>query len=286
MKNITIAVAGASASGKTRFINAVLNCLNENFVSHLDMDGYHLHNREEREKLGEYPDELKANDFAKLSKDIVQLLEEKNILMPVYDHQQGKFAEPRLIKPKPVLFVEGLHAGLINQVSNISLLDYSIFLKPDEYIRRAWTVKLDVEDRQYTYQSAIQQIKDRSPFVKKHVLPQSDISDFLLFTTRKKKGGFDHCIIASDKFIKHEREKRPLEFETDFFFDFYKQENCYGIKPNSNIAKLVEKCAMANILDANFDPFNNSVFSSFRAIVNIFTLLIGYLFLIKPERSK
>lgn len=286
MKNITMAVAGASASGKTRFINAVLVCFNENIVSHLDMDGYHLHSREEREKLDEYPDELKANDFVKLSRDIAQLLEGKNILMPVYDHKRGYFAEPKLIEPKPFLFIEGLHAGLINQISNISLFDYSIYLKPDEDIRRAWKVKRDVEDRQYTYQSAIKQIENRRPFVKKYVLPQSDLSDFQLSTKRKKHGGFEYCIIASDRFIQNERKQRPTDFETDFFFDFYKHKNWYVIKPNLNIDKLIGKCTAANILDTKFDYFNDSDFSSFGSIVNIFALLIGYLFLIRLERPK
>ena len=197
---LVIGIAGASASGKSSVLKSISSYLNEENVAHLDLDGYHLHTREERKKLNEYPDEIKANDFDKIIHDIKALMSGENIDMSVYDHKNGVFSSPVKLEPKQIVFVEGLHSVMINEISDQKIIDLSVFLYPDEDLRKSWKVKRDVNERGYSYSEAIEQIANRKAFVTKYIFPQIEIADILIHIHRTKNGSIRYRVLLSPTF--------------------------------------------------------------------------------------
>jgi len=287
---LTIAIAGASASGKTKMILALLDYLKGKNIQHLDMDGYHLHTREERVLLGEYPDEIKANNFDKLISDLRSLKSGKSILMPIYDHNNGIFGKPILKEPKEIIVVEGLHATLINELANQELIDFSIFINPDEDLRKAWKVKRDVTDRYYSYLVAIHQIRERERFVAEQILPQIHISDSIIQIGQVSNHSLCHKFLITRDFCISENDKYDA-FENNFLSCFHVKETrfqnrmYYEIEckhENLNLKTNVVNCS--SIL--NFQE-NLSVQSkgSYNAVVHSLSVLILLLLYVKQARE-
>lgn len=170
-------------------------------VVRLDMDGYHLHTRDERCKLKMWPDQLEANDFARLSEDIRHLRTGNSVSAPVYDHKSGRFISSREITCRPVVLVEGLHAALINSLSNSKLIDISCYLDTAEDLRRSRKVHRDVADRSYSFLEAVKQIKDREYFVKSIIFKQRHLSDIVIQTLRATKGSPNYKMLISSRFM-------------------------------------------------------------------------------------
>jgi len=194
---LVIGIAGASASGKSSVLKSISSYLNEENVTHLDLDGYHLHTREERKKLNEYPDEIKANDFDKIIHDIKALMLGKTIDMPIYDHKNGVFSSSVRLSPKQIVFVEGLHSVMINEILGQKIVDLSVFLYPDEDLRKSWKVKRDIDERGYSYSEATEQIANRKPFVIKYIFPQINIADILIPIHRTENGSIKYRVLLS-----------------------------------------------------------------------------------------
>lgn len=182
--NLVIAIAGASSSGKTMLLNNLLNLLDRERTTHIDMDGYHLYTRVEREMLNKYPEELSCNNFDQIVQHIQALKGGIPINMPVYLHESGSFGKPVLRYPHNVIFVEGLHACMLNEIARQDLIDYSIFIQPSDDLRKAWKVRRDVTERMYLYREALEQIARREYFVDKYISPQAAKSDVLFLIER------------------------------------------------------------------------------------------------------
>ncbi len=175
-----VGVGGASSSGKSRVLRSLTALLGRRYTAHVDLDGYHRHDREERTHLCEYPDQPEANDFETLFSDLTALRRGLLVKIPMYNHKTGRFDTPRKVNPKPIIFVEGLHAAAINSICGKKLIDFSVFLHPEEDLRRSWKVRRDVADRSYRYMDAVEQIERRRPFVEQFVLTQREMADVVV----------------------------------------------------------------------------------------------------------
>jgi phosphoribulokinase len=194
-----LSIAGASSSGKTTLLKELAKLLGKDNVAHVDMDGYHVHTRKERLEINEYPDELEANDFPKLINDLETLLSGHPISMPTYNHTQGEFGAPFIIHPTEYIFIEGLHANLINQIAGKKIIDFSMFIYPEEDLRKAWKVYRDVNQRGYSYESALEQISKREEYVRKVILPQIELSDCIFFIEKYRRNKISNKLLITNE---------------------------------------------------------------------------------------
>ena len=199
--HLIIAVGGASSSGKTRVLRSLKAALGRKHTAHLDLDGYHKHNREQRLSLGEFPEELRANDFEQIVHDVKQLRQGAEVAVPTYDHKTGQFVRKRMVKPYPIIFVEGLHAAALNSICNEHLIDIAIFLDPEEDLRRSWKVHRDVAERSYTYENAVLEIQQREPAVLRYILCQRDMADVLLHIALRAPRSLYHTLLVRPAFV-------------------------------------------------------------------------------------
>lgn len=205
-----IAIGGASSSGKTRILKSVKGMLDRQSTAHLDMDGYHKHDREDRLRRSEYPEQLEANDFNRLCTDLTELHQGISITIPMYDHASGKFGKQRLVHPQKIVFVEGLHATGINSICKNNLIDLRIFLDPEEDLRRSWKIKRDVVNRSYSYPLAVEQIEHRAPFVKEFIMKQRYMADALVQIESSHPGTVRYNVLLTQDIVNKHQSLRNI----------------------------------------------------------------------------
>lgn len=256
MKNaplLVAGIAGASASGKSVFLESMLGYFGSANLQHFDLDGYHLHTREERKRLNEYPDEIRANSFEKIIQDIGALKSGRATEVPRYDHKNGIFLPSVKLTPKQIICVEGLHSCLINDLAGRKIIDVGIFLYPEDELRKNWKVERDVNERGYSYSDAVEQIRMREPFAAKHVLPQVNIADIVVHTYKSEKGYIRHrglwtsqfynrCVgdkdvkrlfskyLTSRKVAFYHREYTEIHSSADILYFLKERFRCLGVR--------------------------------------------------------
>ncbi|MDP8268780.1 MAG: hypothetical protein P9L97_08640 [Candidatus Tenebribacter davisii] len=279
---IIIGVGGASSSGKTTLFNSISNYLTQENSVHFDLDGYHFHSRKKRKELNEFPEDLKANDFNKIINDIMSLKSGKTIDMPFYNHIKGNFSSQISLSPKPIIFVEGLHAIMINDISQQKITDLSIFLYPDDNLRKSWKVKRDVNERGYFYSQAIEQIANRKNLVSENIYSQIKIADILVHIHRRKNNFLDHRVLLSHTFYDKYPNENPIRKLLLNYFNMKeiifkdKQYIEIHLKNNSEmIDSLKEKISYLGLLTSIPMPTSHSKnHYSFTEIVDILIVLM------------
>ena len=209
MKNLTLGIAGASGSGKSYLTDAICKFLRRDSYVHFDMDGYHFHNRDERNKLNEYPENPTANNFSRLVYDIQQIQNGQNISMPTYNHQTGDFGNPKYIQAKRIIIVEGLHANLINSYAGKNIINFPIFINTEENIRNTWKVSRDVLERTYQYNNVIEQIQKRKDFIEKYIYPQMLNSKIIINIYSNSKNQITYRLLTSNMLINEIKDHLP-----------------------------------------------------------------------------
>ncbi len=175
-------------------------------VVHLDLDGYHLYTRKQRQKRGIYPEDLQANNIQQIIQDLIAIREGHTVQVPTYNHIRGDFGPQVLCQPAPIVLVEGLHAARIDdlalrwQLSPQHLLDLTLFVFPEENIRKAWKVYRDVLERNYTYEEVVEEIAKRQPSVQREIFPQLCLADMVLRIERDRLGRLKHFLLLSLNF--------------------------------------------------------------------------------------
>lgn len=250
---LCIGIAGASSSGKTQLRSYLCKQFSDHISETMDMDGYHCHTREERNKLLEYPEDIKANNFEDLIRDIQLLKDGQMIKMPTYDHAKGSFGESEIISPEKVIFIEGLHAGRINEIAKQTLLDFSIFTYPDENLRKSWKVKRDVTERGYTYFEAIKQITEREIHLNTHIFPQMYSAEIIYTTNLGGNGKLENNTLFSPEFLDKLESTLPIEIINCFSrveTIFYKREfHKIKIDRNKDLTEYTKQAVREKILN-------------------------------------
>lgn len=210
-----VAVGGASSSGKTRVLRSLKAAFGARWTAHLDLDGYHKHDREQRRALGEFPEESQANDFARIAADLRQLRDGVGVKVPTYDHTTGCFGQLRSVKPCFITFVEGLHAVALNTICGEHLTELSILLDPEEDLRRSWKVHRDVSERSYTYDAAVSEVQQREPFVRHDILAQRELADIVVHITPCAPRLPYHTVLVRSAVMNGMRLQRVLNFSSE-----------------------------------------------------------------------
>ena len=204
---LVIGIGGASSSGKTLLLKHTISNLYRGASVHIDLDGYHRYTRQERAFLGVYPEEISSNYIERAIQDIICIKQGRTVEVPTYDHTKGVFGTKKRVSPAPLIFVEGLHGACLNEwaieqgVGSGNLpVDTSVFVFPEEDIRKAWKVHRDVLKRNYCYERAVAEISERQPFVQKEVLPQLYEADIVMRVEKRRGAGLLQYLLISTHF--------------------------------------------------------------------------------------
>jgi phosphoribulokinase len=96
----------------------------------------------------------------------------------VYNHGTGTFDAPIPFNPKKILILEGLHPLFTPGLRN--LLDFTLFVDPDEDVKRLWKMKRDTGDRGYRSEEVEGELAARAADYEKYIAPQRRYADAVI----------------------------------------------------------------------------------------------------------
>ena len=173
-----IGVAGDSGSGKTTFTGAIREIFGSALVSSISLDDYHRYDRDERKALGITPLAPEANLLDRAEEDLAALKAGREIRKPVYNHRTGTFDAPVPFKPGKILILEGLHPLYTERMRG--LLDFTLFVDPDDKVKRLWKMKRDTGDRGYRRREVEGELRARAEDYRRYVAPQRQFADAVI----------------------------------------------------------------------------------------------------------
>jgi phosphoribulokinase len=185
----TIGVAGDSGSGKSTFSGAIREMFAPDLVSTITLDDYHRFDRVARRTTGITPLAPEANDIALLEDHLGCLKRGETFIKPVYDHSSGTFGRPVRFSPTKIVILEGLHTLFTPALRRN--LDFTLFVDPEETVKREWKIKRDVEGRGYRRTNVLREIEKRKPDYDRYIAPQRAFADSVVRVSPSKYGGGD-----------------------------------------------------------------------------------------------
>lgn len=176
-----VGVAGGSGSGKTTLVNRLRDALKDNCVV-VYHDDYYKSNKgltmEEKAVINyDHPD---AFETELMIRHIQQLKAGNAVECPIYDytiHDRSK--ETKIVKPASVILIEGILILADERLRE--LMDLKIYVDAEDDERILRRIQRDVEERNRSMQSVIQQyLTTVKPMHKQYVEPSKERADVIV----------------------------------------------------------------------------------------------------------
>jgi len=184
---IFVAIGGDSGSGKSTLTAGFYRIFPRDQITSVCLDDYHGLDRRERKLIGITALDPRANNFALMENQLLELKRGNPITKPVYDHSDGTFGPPEEVQPNDVVIVQGLHPFLVPGLRG--LFDLKVWLDPETGLKHKWKVQRDVARRGYTPGQVRAEIAAREPDVAAYITPQRRFADLIVRFYRPGRSG-------------------------------------------------------------------------------------------------
>ena len=181
-KPLIIGVAGGTASGKTTIASAIMESISHPQVLMIQHDAYYKDISAlplaERARINfDHPDALETDLMVRHLRDLIAGL---SIEMPVYDFStHTRLKKGILKKPAKVIILEGIL--IFCEQALRELMDVKIFVDTDSDLRFIRRLKRDLQERQRSLESVIDQyLKTVRPMHIAFVEPSRKYADIII----------------------------------------------------------------------------------------------------------
>jgi|JI10StandDraft_1071094.scaffolds.fasta_scaffold07924_10 uridine kinase/ribulose-5-phosphate 4-epimerase/fuculose-1-phosphate aldolase len=184
MSKTVIAIAGPSGAGKTT-LASLINFLQERkSTTIISGDSFHLWPRNDSNWNTHTHLNPAANDLAGAFKVISELKSGKDVPLRRYNHDTGKFDEPKLQKSNDVIIYEGLHALYGEDI--LSIADLKIYVDTSPELTREWKIARDTSSRGYKSEDVEKELIRREKDQKKYIEVQKEFADVVVRLEKRK----------------------------------------------------------------------------------------------------
>lgn len=177
-KSFLIGVCGNSGSGKSSFVQVLLDLLGNENVLVIHGDDYHKWQRGDPEWQKYTHLNPKANNLALAEENLSDLKNGNNIYKVEYNHDTGKFVGPYKLQPKQYIIFEGLHAFYTKELRK--LIDLKIFIEVDKHLNVHFKLHRDMAERGYAKEQILNAINAREKDARKYITPQKKQADLII----------------------------------------------------------------------------------------------------------
>ena len=172
---LAVSISGDSGVGKDSLTKSLASYLGEENSAILLGDDYHLYERGDISWLAITHLNPDANDLDLMRDHFRQFMRREKVVARHYDHAKGRFTLPREILPSDLIVINGLHAQLVTEPTD---LDLKIFLSMDEDLRVKFKADRDLNERGHAdFESILKSIKARESDYFDFVHPQAQSAD-------------------------------------------------------------------------------------------------------------
>jgi uridine kinase len=175
---LMLGVSGDSGAGKSHFTQVLFDFFSPSNCLMVEGDDYHRWERG-HSKWNEVTHlNPQANDLLSMSEHIERLYRGQTIYKSHYDHSNGRFSEVRKLEPRKVMVVQGLHT--LYPRSMRRRFDLMVFMCPHPFVRLAWKIKRDVQERGHSLEKVLESFRRREIDSKLHIEPQRNSADWVI----------------------------------------------------------------------------------------------------------
>ena len=205
-KPYIVGITGGSASGKTLFLDKLLNYFDSDQICLISQDNYYKpRNLQPRDDMGihnfDTPDSI---DFQEYAEDIRKIRMGETISRKEYTFNNPN-KTPKLLyfKPAPVVLVEGIFVLYYPELAK--LLDLKVFIDAKDYIKVKRRILRDKVERGYDLDDVLYRYeKHVMPTYEKYIEPFKHDADLIV----PNNHGFDKALDVLKSYL---REKIAVQ---------------------------------------------------------------------------
>lgn len=177
-RSYLIGIGGDSGTGKHTLAELFKQLFTEKNVMQINGDADHKWERG-HEKWSVFTHlNPKANNLYVQFDQAHMLKQGRSIQRIEYDHDTGKFTQPKPVSPDTYVLFVGLHPYYIPQMRK--LFDFKIYMDTAEDLRLKWKMERDQARRGYSEEKIKEQIQKRLPDAEKYIKPQAQFADLII----------------------------------------------------------------------------------------------------------
>lgn len=199
-----IGICGASASGKTAFIDQLTQRVGQQLLCLISMDDYYKPiEQQPRDAQGVVNfDQPQCLNHNLLISHLKQLANGQTITQPQYTFNNPQ-ATPQMLtfEPKPIIVLEGIFTFYFDQLRN--LLDLKLFIDAEEHLKLTRRIKRDQTERGYPLSDILYRYENHvAPNYLQYIKPYQKWADLII----QNNHSFDNALQVLEGFIKHRLE--------------------------------------------------------------------------------
>ena len=194
-----IGITGGSGSGKTRFLNSLLDQFTSDQVCLVSQDNYYREREEQPTdergiKNFDLPDSI---DFEEYKNDILALKEGRSVSRLEYTfNNPGTTPKQIELNPAPVLVVEGIFVLYYQEIADV--LDLKVFIEAKDYIKLKRRIIRDDKERGYDLDDVLYRYEHHvMPTYDKYIKPYKQDADIII----PNHTGFKEALDVLSSFI-------------------------------------------------------------------------------------
>lgn len=189
---LMLAVVGDSAAGKTTLTQGLATLMGVSEATLVCTDDYHKYSRNQRRGLNVTALHPDSNYLDIVSQHLSLMRVGQPVLKPIYNHRTGLLEAPEYVTPGELVIVEGLLALVTPAMQRC--FDVTIYLDPEEDLRRQWKLNRDTVERGYQPEDVLTSLERRLPDSQSFIQPQKDAADLVIrFYRSKAQTKLDHA---------------------------------------------------------------------------------------------